>query len=52
MPIFIVTGWLAVLIVLVGFVGVLWLCRRFSNQFGMALWSRREDESENGNDRR
>jgi hypothetical protein len=47
MPILIVTGWLAVLIVVAGFVGVLWLCRRFPNQFGMALWSKRSDENDN-----
>jgi len=52
MPILIVTGWLAVLIVLGGFLVVMWLCRRFPNQFGMALWLNRRDESENDDDRR
>jgi hypothetical protein len=50
MPILIVTGWVAALIVLTGFVGVMWLCRRFPNQFGMALWLRRRDDSENDGD--
>jgi hypothetical protein len=47
MPILIVTGWLAVLIVLGGFLGVMWLCRRFPNQFGMFLWSKRREERDN-----
>jgi hypothetical protein len=50
MPVLLITGWLAVLIVLGGFVGVMWLCRRFPNQFRMALWSKRRDGSDNDSD--
>jgi hypothetical protein len=46
MPVYTLTGWWAVLVVLVGFVAVLWLCRRFPNQFGMVLWAKRRDESD------
>ena len=46
MPIYTFLGWWAVLAVLVGFIAVLWLCRRFPNQFGMFLWAKRGDESD------
>jgi hypothetical protein len=40
------SGWLGLLLVVFGFVVVIWLCRRYPNQFGMALWSKRSDEND------
>jgi hypothetical protein len=44
MLIYALSGWWAVLVVLVGFVAVMWLCRRFPNQLGMGLWAKQRDD--------